>query len=167
MKHIKNTLLIISILGLLIFLTVRLYFHYDVPVYSGTQVLSGLRDTVEVFTGPYGVPHIFAQNNEDLFYTAGYIIARERLFQLSLFASVVRGEISTLLGDDYIKHDDYIKQNSLFSISNESAIAVNSEYELLIQAYCSGINAWIDKTEGTLPISFKILNTKPHEMDIN
>ena len=126
-KYLKYTLFIVPILGLLIYLTAKLYFHYDVPVYQGSKSLPKLQDTVDVYTDSYGVPHIFAQNNEDLFYTTGYIIARERLFQLSLLASVVRGEISILLGNDYNKHDDYIKQNGLFSISNDSARAINSE----------------------------------------
>jgi len=146
---------------LLTFLTIKLYFHYDVPEYSSTQSLAGLQDTVDVFTDPYGVPHIFAKSNEDLFFTAGYIIARERLFQLSLLAAVTRGEISRLLGDYYVEHDDYIKQNQLFSTSSENLSAINYDNELLIQAYCSGINTWIDEMEGSLPLSFKILNTKP------
>ena len=151
---------------LLTFLTFKLYFHYDIPEYSGTQLLLGLQDTVEVFTDPFGVPHIFAKNNEDLFYTAGYLIARERLFQLSLLAAVVRGEISTLLGNDYAVHDNYIKQNNLFSVSSENQASSNYENEILIKSYCSGINAWIDETEKTLPLSFKILNTKPPKWTI-
>ena len=151
---------------LLTFLTFKLYFHYDIPEYNGTQLLLGLQDTVEVFTDPFGVPHIFAKNNEDLFYTAGYLIARERLFQLSLLAAVVRGEISTLLGNDYAVHDNYIKQNNLFSVSSENQASSNYENEILIKSYCSGINAWIDETEKTLPLSFKILNTKPPKWTI-
>lgn len=149
------------ILFLLSLLTFKLYCHYDIPEYSGTKSLSGLQDTVEIFTDPFGVPHIFAKTNEDLFYTAGYIIARERLFQLSLLATVVRGEISTLLGDDYIVHDTYIRQNKLFSVSSKFLSEVTDENEILIEAYCSGINAWIDESGKALPLSFKILKTKP------
>ncbi|GAG01777.1 unnamed protein product, partial [marine sediment metagenome] len=87
MKYLKYILTIGAMLILLTFLTFKLYFHYDIPEYGGTQSLSGLQDTVEVFTDPYGIPHVFAKNNKDLFYTAGYIIARERLFQLSLLAA--------------------------------------------------------------------------------
>lgn len=161
MKYLKHILLIMAILFLLSLLTFKLYFHYDIPEHSGTKVLSGLQDTVEVFTDPFGVPHIFAKTNEDLFYTAGYIIARERLFQLSLLATVVRGEISTLLGDDYIVHDTYIKRNKLFSVSSELLSEITDENEILIEAYCSGINAWIDESGKALPLSFKILKTKP------
>ncbi len=161
MKYLKYTLIIVAMLILLTFLTVKVYFYYDVPRYSGTQVLVELQDSVEVFTDSYGVPHIFAKNNEDLFFTAGYIIAREQLFQLSLLAAVASGEISRLLGDGYNKHDDYIKQNNPFLLSNDSLSTINYENELLIKAYCSGINTWIDETGGMLPPSFKILNTKP------
>lgn len=161
MKYLKHILLIMAILFLLSLLTFKLYFHYDIPEHSGTKVLSGLQDTVEVFTDPFGVPHIFAKTNEDLFYTAGYIIAWERLFQLSLLAAVVRGEISTLLGDDYIVHDTYIKRKNLFSVSSELLSEITDENEILIEAYCSGINAWIDESGKALPLSFKILKTKP------
>ena len=160
-KHLKYILIIVGTLILLTFLTIKLYFHYGVPEYNGKHSLLELQDTVEVFTDPYGVPHIFAKSNGDLFFTAGYIIARERLFQLSLLAAVARGEISRILGDDYAEHDDYIKQNQLFSKSSENTSAINYDNELLIQAYCSGINTWIDEAEEKLPISFIILNTKP------
>ncbi|MCJ7802793.1 MAG: penicillin acylase family protein, partial [Candidatus Marinimicrobia bacterium] len=158
---LKYILIIVGILILLTILTIKLYFYYDVPEYNGKHSLLELRDTVEVFTDSYGVPHIFAKSNEDLFFTAGYIIARERLFQLSLLAAVARGEISSLLGDDYAEHDDYIKQNQLFYRNNKNPSAINYDNELLIQAYCSGINTWIDEAEEKLPISFIILNTKP------
>ena len=150
-----------GILFLLTFLILKLYFHYDVPESNGMHSVIELQDTVEVFTDPYGVPHIFAKSNKDLFFTAGYTIAKERLFQLSLLAAVTRGEISKLLGKGYTEHDDYINYNKLFSINSESSSVINYDNELLIQAYCSGINAWIDESEGTLPLSFKILNTKP------
>ncbi|MEE9573184.1 MAG: penicillin acylase family protein, partial [Candidatus Neomarinimicrobiota bacterium] len=161
MKYLIYILITAAMLILLAFLTFNIYFAYDIPEYSSTQTVVGLQDTVEIFTDIYGVPHIFANNNEDLFYSAGYIIARERLFQLSLLAAVARGEISTLLGDDFIIHDNYIKQHKLFSVSSENQSLINYENEILIKAYCLGINTWIDETEKALPLSFKILNTKP------
>ena len=77
MKYLKYILTITATLLLLIFLIIRIYFRQDIPQYSGTQPLSSLKDTVEVFTDSYGVPYIFAKNNEDLFFTSGYLIARE------------------------------------------------------------------------------------------
>lgn len=161
MKYLKYILTITATLLLLIFLTIRIYFRQDIPQYSGTQPLSSLKDTVEVFTDSYGVPYIFAKNNEDLFFTSGYLIARERLFQLSLYSSIMRGEISNLLGEEYLDHDKYIKQNDIFSIDNENYSIIDDENIKLIEAYCLGVNTWIDEIGGSLPTSFKKLNAKP------
>ena len=46
--------------------------------------MTKIKDTVEVFTDQFGVPHVFANNEKDLFLVAGYISARERLFQMSM-----------------------------------------------------------------------------------
>jgi len=161
MKYLKYILIIAGIPTILIFLTIKLYFHYDLPNYSGTKDLFNLQDTVEVYTGQYGVPHIFAQNNDDLFFTAGYITARERLFQLSVLAAVARGEISSLLGDTYRIHDEYIKENNLFSDKRINISDIKDQNIILINHFCSGINAFINETEKSLPISFKITKTKP------
>jgi len=164
-KYLKYILIIAATLLLLIFLIRKIYFRQEIRQYNGTQSLSGLKDTVEVFTDSYVVPHIFAKNNEDLFLTTGYIIAREHLFQLSLLASVMRGEISTLLGDEYIEHDNYIKQNELFSIYNEINFNIDEENIKLIESYCLGINTWVNETSRALPRSFKKLKTNPPEWE--
>jgi len=161
MKYLKYILIFAATLLLLIFLTKKIYFRQDIPQYSGTQQLSSLKDTVEVFTDRYGVPHIFANNNEDLFFTSGYIIARERLFQLSLYSAVMHGEISKLLGDEYSEHDKYLKLNDIFSINNQNNSIIDEENLKLINAFCLGINTWINETKDCLPTSFKKLNAIP------
>ncbi len=161
MKYLKYILIITGTSTILLFLIVKLYFHHELPDYSGTKELFNLQDSVEVYTDQYGVPHIFAQNNADLFFTAGYITARERLFQLSVLAAVSRGEISSLFGDIYRMHDEYIKENNLFLDKWISLSAIKDENILLINHFCSGINAFINETEKSLPTSFKITKTKP------
>ena len=46
--------------------------------------IKGLNKSVDIYTDAFGVPHVFAQNEEDLFYAAGYYAARDRLFQMSI-----------------------------------------------------------------------------------
>ena len=60
-----------------------------------------------IYTDAFGVPHVFAQNEEDLFYAAGYYAARDRLFQMSIVNFSVRGELSSALGDELIDSDIY------------------------------------------------------------
>ena len=61
---------IFSVIGLLFFLffLIVLHLHHPLPVYDGDKMLPGLKDPVDVYTDPYGVPHIIAQNEKDLFY---------------------------------------------------------------------------------------------------
>ena len=61
------------------------------------MVLEPLLNNVEVYTDEYGVPHVFAENEKDLFFVAGYVAARDRLFQLSMVDLAVRGSLSSVL----------------------------------------------------------------------
>ena len=78
----KNRIIFLTVLILIV--SVFWYFHHPTPKYSGHLSIGGLNKSVDVYTDEYGVPHIFAQNEEDLFYAAGYYAARDRLFQMSV-----------------------------------------------------------------------------------
>ncbi|GIT32353.1 MAG: hypothetical protein Ct9H300mP2_4320 [Candidatus Neomarinimicrobiota bacterium] len=101
---------IFSVIGLLffLFLLIMIYLHHPLPVYDGEKILPGFKDPVDVYTDPYGVPHIIAQNEKDLFYSAGYIAARDRLFQMSMVAFAVE-EICTCSGKEFIGSDIYLR----------------------------------------------------------
>jgi penicillin amidase len=85
--------------GGILFITIVFvcWIHHPLPPYQGEWPLSGLKSPVDVFTDEFGVPHVFAENEDDLFFTAGYLSGRERLFQLSTVALAVRGELSSAL----------------------------------------------------------------------
>ena len=55
---------------LLILIALRVYFHDPNPVYSGKKQVLGLEQNVDIFTDRYGVPHIFAKSESDLFFAA-------------------------------------------------------------------------------------------------
>ena len=158
MNRLKYILLSAAAAILILFLTIKIYFHYDIPLYAGSQSIVGLKDTVEVFTDNFGVPQVFAKTEEDLFFTAGYLTARERLFQLSLTAAIIGGDLSELLGDEYLEHDHYLKN---FSQTKNIPNHINEDIKQIIESYCAGINYWIDEVGNNLPPEFKILNTTP------
>ena len=57
------------------------WLRHPLPITKGTHKISGLSKQEDIYTDKYGVPHIFAENEQDLFFAAGYIAARDRLFQ--------------------------------------------------------------------------------------
>ena len=78
-KRLIKTLLFLFSLGFFGFVMIRMFFTQELPAYEGIVPMTKIKDTVEVFTDQFGVPHVFANNEKDLFLVAGYISARERL----------------------------------------------------------------------------------------
>src|SRR6266849_5477815 len=69
------------------------------PKTKGELSLQGLHEPVEVITDRYGVPHIYAQNEDDLFFAQGYIHAQERLWQMELNRRIGSGRLSDIFGE--------------------------------------------------------------------
>lgn len=156
-KSARATILIVIAL----YLFFRWYFFPPLPTYSGRQQLAGIQEEVHIYTDEYGVPHIFAENEKDLFISAGYIVARERLFQLSKIASAVRGELAAFFGDDALADDIYLRTWGIPEISRKIVKGYDEETLMIAEMFCAGINAYIDEAGSRLPVEFKILGKKP------
>ena len=157
---IKYTLFTFGTL-LVIIIGLRTYLYSPLPLYEGEMELSELKDTVRVYTDEFAVPHVFAKNETDLFLTAGYIAARERLFQMSMVAYAVRGELASALGNEYLSSDIYLRTWRIPSISKHIADNMYPEERKILEAFCKGINLYISQAMNDLPIEFKILRIKP------
>ena len=159
----KSIKCIIFILTTVLVLIIGLwtYVYPPLPIYEGNITLDGLSDTVSVYTDTFGVPHVFAKNDTDLFFSAGYIAARERLFQMSMVAYAVRGELASALGDKYVSSDVYLRTWKIPRIAKQLAENMYPEERKILEAFCQGINAHIDEAMDDLPIEFKILRIKP------
>jgi acyl-homoserine lactone acylase PvdQ len=59
------------------------------PKSKGTLVVKGLKAEVHVYRDKWGVPHISAQNQGDLFFAQGYVHAQDRFWQDELLYSVL------------------------------------------------------------------------------
>ena len=126
--------------------------------------LSGLRDSVGVTYDDRGVPHIFAQNEDDLMRAFGYVVARDRLFQLELQTRAVAGTLSELVGPSALQLDREARAQGLAWGAERkwAAIPDTSLHHRLVSAYADGINAYIAQMEpADLPFEFRLLNARP------
>jgi penicillin amidase len=137
-----------------------IFFWLPQPSYSGTLNIDGLKAPVEIRTDDYGIPHIFAQNEDDLFFAQGYITARERMFQMDLTRLAGRGELSTLLGEDMIKTDIYFKTLGFYRAAESEYPNLSPRSKSIVDAYTSGVNAYINSVK-FLPAEYVILGGKP------
>ncbi len=126
--------------------------------------ISGLRDSVAVTYDDRGVPHIFAQNEDDLMRAFGFVVARDRLFQLELQTRAVAGTLSELLGVPAMELDREARAQGLAWGAERrwAAIPDTSLNHRLVTAYGDGINAYIAQMRSEdLPLEFRLLNARP------
>ncbi|MBA2423333.1 MAG: penicillin acylase family protein [Chitinophagales bacterium] len=126
--------------------------------------IPGLREKVLVKLDDNLVPHIFANNNYDLYLAQGYIHAKYRLWQMEFQTHAAAGRISEIIGNKAIGYDRqqrgfgmvYGAKNSL------KAMLADSKSAEAVNAYTEGVNAWISELEyGDLPIEYKLLDYQP------
>src|SRR5262245_40799940 len=67
---------------------------------DGTLSAPGLKEPVEVVRDTWGIPHIYAKNQDDLFFAQGFVTAQDRLFQMDLWRRVGLGQTAELFGED-------------------------------------------------------------------
>ena len=92
MKIVKRIFIGLIAVVILAAGTVFLYIQHLKPQYSGSVSLKGLNAEVEVIFDDYGIPHIYAENEEDVYYALGYVHAQDRLFQMEIMRRVGGGD---------------------------------------------------------------------------
>lgn len=160
MRTMKIVVVAAAVIAVSAFAFFQLFFRMAVPSYEGTVTLQGLNSKVEVRTDEYGIPHLFADNDADLFFAQGYMTARERMFQMEITRLAGRGELSSLFGETTIEKDKYLKTVGFYRLAKTGYRAMSKEARQIIDAYTAGVNACIRDTK-RLPREYVILGTKP------
>ncbi len=123
-----------------------------------------LREEVVVRFDDTGVPHIFAQNDYDLYFAQGYVTAKDRLWQMDLQTRAASGRLSEVLGSGTLKIDEQSRQLGMnFGAEANFEIAMSDprSREALL-GYAAGINAYINNLKPKdYPVEFKLLGYHP------
>ena len=131
---------------------------------SQTLRLSGLKEGVEILKDRWGISHIYAKNESDLFFAQGYNVAHDRLFQLELWRRQATGTVAEILGRKELRRD---MGNRLFMFRGDLTRELNWYHPrgaAIIQAFVDGINAYIAETQRNLALltpEFKMLGIRP------
>lgn len=126
--------------------------------------LEGLIKPVIIRTDRWGVSHIEAQSEADLFFAQGYQAARDRLFQFELFRRQATGTVSEMLGPRELDRDIGARLFKFRGDMNREIKHYHPRGEVIIKAFVNGINARIKETirqNEKLPIEFQLLGIKP------
>ena len=131
---------------------------------DGAVSLSGLDSAVEVRRDRWGVPHIYAATQHDLFFAQGYVAAQDRLFQMEIWRRQGQGRLAEVLGPTYADRDRLAR---LFAFRGDSAAEWRSyapDARAIVSAFVAGVNAYIAEVRASptkLPIEFTLLGFLP------
>jgi len=136
------------------------------PRKKGEVHLKGLHETVEVITDRYGVPHIYAQNEDDLFFAQGYVHAQERLWQMEFNRRIGSGRLSEIFGELALETDRFARRVGMHRASAAAEEQLPEHSKRIFDVYAQGVNAFIEHNKNKLPIEFLLMRYKPEPWQI-
>jgi penicillin amidase len=132
---------------------------------SGKLRAKGLQLPVTVLRDRWGVAHIYAQNEHDLFFAQGFVAAQDRLFQMELWKRAGEGRLAEVLGPSALLRDIHarlLRYRGDMKLEYES---YSPDTESILRAFTDGINAYIrDATSPggqPLPLEFQMAGFRP------
>lgn len=146
-------------LGVLIFLVA--FFCRSVPKTGGKRTLKGLTTEVRIVRDDWGIPHIFAQNEKDLYFACGYVHAQERMWQMDLNRRVGFGRLSEVFGKRTLEKDKLLRNMSLREAVLRDAEELSLKMKELLTSYADGVNAWMNARRWNWPPEFLLLRYRP------
>src|SRR5580704_12310617 len=121
---------------------------------SETIVLPSLRQPVEILIDHWGVPHIYAKNEADLFFAQGFNAARDRLFQMDLWRRRGLGQLAEAFGPAFVEQDTATRLFIYRGDMKKEWAVYSPDSEQIAQNFTAGINAyidWLDQRPDQLP----------------
>ena len=153
-------ILLFLISGLIVFKINNFLKPTDI-LYEGKIIDLDVEDTVEVYFDDYGVPSVFASNDSDMFKVAGYIGARDRLFQMSFMKYAYKGHLSLVLNDSLIVEDTFLRTLGFEKIAKKTLAKVPPSTLQHLQDTCFGINAYVQNlSPEDYPLEFKLIGVE-------
>lgn len=147
------------------FLIVSFLYACSSPTKEQVSI-NGLQEPVEILRDKWGINHIYAKNQRDLFFAQGYAAAKDRLFQFEVWRRQATGTVAEILGERELKRDIGTR---LFKFRGDMTEEMNHYHDdgaEIITAYTDGVNSYIDeilRTPDKLPIEFKLLGIVPEK----
>jgi penicillin amidase len=132
-----------------------------VPAVSGTITLGGLSQPVRVVRDRWGVPHIYAMNEHDLFFAQGYVQAQDRLFQMDLWRRSGQGRVSEVLGLNFVERDAATRRVQYRGDPVREWASYGPGVNSIAEAFVSGINARVAEARAHIPEEFRVAGWLP------
>src|SRR5208337_1553074 len=155
-----------AVRGLLIAVLVGVWWlywiaHSALPQLDGSVAVPGISSKVRVVRDGQGVPTIEAATLEDLFFAQGYVTAQDRLWQMDMLRRAAAGELSEVIGEDYVKMDREQRILGLRLAAQAAEKNISARDRVFFDAYARGVNAFMESHRNRLSLEFRLLKYAP------
>lgn len=160
MRVVRWLLVVVSVL---LIATVGLWLWYrqaSLPEQEGTLVERSLSRPVKIVRDDAGVPVITAQTESDALFALGYVHAQDRLWQIEFNRRIGQGRIAEIVGPAGVDADRFLRTLGIYRQAQAMVRDLDPETRTLLEAYCAGINAYLDR-HGNLPSAEFLLLRAP------
>lgn len=137
---------------------------------TGELILDGLSAPVTIHYDQHLIPHIFAQNDNDLYFAQGYVTAQHRLWQLEFQTHAAAGRLSEIVGEGAIDYDRQQRRLGMVYGAERAIEGMKSNPEVMgfLEAYSNGVNAYVNSLDPKdIPVEFKLLDYKPEGWSVH
>jgi len=128
---------------------------------DGTRAAAGLAASVELYRDRWGVPHVFAQNEEDAAAALGWAHASDRLWQMEAMRRLGAGRLAEIVGPAALPSDRWMRTVGVYALAQRQYPRLSDRSRRLLDAYARGVDAWIAGGDQPLPPEFLVLGLQP------
>jgi penicillin G amidase len=128
---------------------------------AGTIRVPGLAKPVTVLRDPWGVPHIFAATQDDLFFAQGFVAAQDRLWQMEIWRRIGEGRLAEVLGPEAIERDRFARLLRYRGNLDTEYASYAPDGKRILEAFVRGVNAFIAANRDRLPIELQLAGFRP------
>ena len=159
----------ISVVLIIIIFAIGIYFFVKstLPDYEGSYSIAGINGTIEIMRDTYGIPHIFADNKNDLAFGLGYSMAQDRLWQMDILRRVSLGRLSELFGDIALDADRFSRVIGFARGARKAEDNLTSGEKEYLNAFLNGINRYMELKKSELPVEFRVLGYRPEPFTVH
>jgi penicillin amidase len=145
----------VVILAFAIMLATR---SHPVPYQETTATV---RDSVRVYRNSFGIPHIIGRSLHDVLFAQGYTHAQDRLWQMDFWRRSATGRTAEIFGLEGVQVDAFMRTINIAAVARAQRRELSRTAVQILEAYCRGVNAYIEDNADNLPFEFDALGYKP------
>ena len=163
--RVRSWVRVLLVIGLIVVLALVGVVGYAVhlvrasyPQVSGELPVPGLRSEVEVFRSDLGIPTIYADDLEDLFFAQGFVHAQDRFWEMDVRRHITAGRLSEMFGASQIPTDTFLRTLGWRRIAEQEVELLSERSLRILEAYSAGVNAYLAEHQGAeLSLEYAVL----------